>query len=183
MIDINVHIKAPELVHAILALAGATDKRADSVTSAAAALERHDTPTAPAVQPAQSASMPQQTLPPAYTAGVVTQATPAQNMQPFNGGPAPSAVPTYPQQPQPVPTYTAPPTTPDPITGTGTVPTSVQPYTMEQLAVAATQLVDAGRRTDLVQLLSSFGAQALTALPKEQYGAFATQLRARGVKL
>jgi hypothetical protein len=63
------------------------------------------------------------------------------------------------------------------------VPTTVQGYTIEQLAVAATQLVDAGRRTELVSLLSSFGVQALTALPKEQYGAFATQLRALGAKI
>jgi hypothetical protein len=63
------------------------------------------------------------------------------------------------------------------------VPTTVQGYTMEQLAVAATQIVDAGRRTELVSLLSSFVVQALTALSKEQYGAFATQLRTLGAKI
>jgi hypothetical protein len=63
------------------------------------------------------------------------------------------------------------------------VPTSTQSYTMEQLAVAATQIVDAGHRAELVSLLSSFGVQALTALPKDQYGAFATQLRALGSKI
>jgi hypothetical protein len=66
---------------------------------------------------------------------------------------------------------------------TPTAPASAQTYTMEQLAVAATQIVDAGRRTELVSLLNSFGVQALTALPKEHYGAFATQLRALGAKL
>lgn len=66
---------------------------------------------------------------------------------------------------------------------TSTVPTSSQAYTMEQLAVAATQLVDAGRRSELVSLLQTFGVQALTALPKEQYGAFATQLRVLGAKI
>lgn len=63
------------------------------------------------------------------------------------------------------------------------VPTSAQSYTMEQLAVAATQLVDAGRREELVNLLKLFRVQALTALSKEQYGAFATQLRQLGVKI
>ncbi|MMZ69739.1 hypothetical protein D1872_326350 [compost metagenome] len=63
------------------------------------------------------------------------------------------------------------------------VPTSAPTYTMEQLAVAATQIVDAGRRNELVQLLSAFGVQALTALPKEQYGAFATKLREMGAKI
>ena len=63
------------------------------------------------------------------------------------------------------------------------VPTTAQTYTMEQLAVAGTQLVDAGRRQELIGLLGSFGVQALTTLPKESYGAFATQLRAMGAKL
>lgn len=70
-----------------------------------------------------------------------------------------------------------------PAAQTPIVPTASQTYTMEQLAVAATQLVDAGRRTELVSLLQTFGVQALIALPKEQYGAFATQLRVLGVKI
>jgi pyruvate-formate lyase len=70
-----------------------------------------------------------------------------------------------------------------PLNQVSAVPTSIQTYTMEQLAVAATQLVDAGRRTDLIGLLQSFGVQALTALPKEQYGAFSTKLRTLGAKI
>ena len=73
--------------------------------------------------------------------------------------------------------------TPMPSQAPATVPTMAQTYTMEQLAVAATQLVDAGRRTELVSLLGSFGVQALTVLPKEQYGNFATQLRTIGAKI
>jgi hypothetical protein len=95
------------------------------------------------------------------------------------------------QNPVPVGTnlvYTQPAAAPvnpvqAPPAGIPTVPTSTQSYTMEQLAVAATQIVDAGRRAELVGLLSSFGVQALTALPKEQYGAFATQLRVLGAKI
>lgn len=63
------------------------------------------------------------------------------------------------------------------------IPTAAQSYTMDQLALAATQLIDAGRMTELQQLLASFGVQALTALPKEQYGAFATKLREMGAKI
>ena len=88
-----------------------------------------------------------------------------------------SSVPVYPiQSPEQAATLAIP-------TQGGIVPTTIQTYTMEQLAVAATQIVDAGRRTELVGLLSSFGVQALTALPKDQYGAFATQLRALGAKI
>ena len=63
------------------------------------------------------------------------------------------------------------------------VPTTAQTYSMDQLAVAATQLMDAGRANELRQLLASFGVQALTMLPKEHYGAFAPQLRAMGAKI
>lgn len=91
---------------------------------------------------------------------------------------APAAVPTAPiQTPVQQPAHPAAPVTPQ------AVPTSAPTYTMEQLAVAATQIVDAGRRNELVQLLASFGVQALTGLPKEQYGAFATKLREMGARI
>lgn len=69
-----------------------------------------------------------------------------------------------------------------PINGGG-VPLSTATYDMAQLSVAATQLMDAGRQQDLIQLLQSFGVAALTMLPKDMYGAFATQLRAMGAKI
>ena len=90
--------------------------------------------------------------------------------------------------PNPGPAYAQPeqayqqPATP-PAAAPTAVPVAPQSYSLEQLAVAATQLVDAGRRNDLVALLGQFGVQALTALPKEMYGAFATALRAMGAKI
>ena len=63
------------------------------------------------------------------------------------------------------------------------VPTANPGYTIEQLAVAGTQLVDAGKREELLQLLSLFGVKALMELSKEQYGAFATELRGKGAKI
>ena len=63
------------------------------------------------------------------------------------------------------------------------VPTSNPSFTMDQLAVAATQLMDAGKRDDIINLLSTFNVQALTGLPKDQYGTFATSLRGMGAKL
>lgn len=87
--------------------------------------------------------------------------------------PVPTAVPTTPQQQAPTQQQTQP----------QGVPTTAPSYTMDQLAKAATQLVDAGRREELLQLLASFGAPALMELPKEQYGAFATKLREMGAKI
>lgn len=63
------------------------------------------------------------------------------------------------------------------------VPIQAPQYTMDQLAVAATQLMDAGKQPELLQLLASFGVQALMQLPKEHYGAFATKLRELGAKI
>lgn len=94
---------------------------------------------------------------------------------------APTAtVPNTPpvQNVQPVPTTqgasTAPPVNPVP-TATAT-PT----YTMEQLAVAATGLIDAGKMQDVQNTLASLGAQTLMDLPQEKYGEFASAIKAIG---
>ncbi|NMB44825.1 MAG: hypothetical protein GX998_00265 [Firmicutes bacterium] len=104
--------------------------------------------------------------------------TPAQISQPpTQQAPTQVSVPLIPIAPP------VPPAQP-PQTSAAEVPVApAQTYTMDQLAVAATQLVDAGRREELISLLTQFGVQALTALPKEQYGAFATTLRQMGAKI
>ena len=63
------------------------------------------------------------------------------------------------------------------------VPVTENTYTIEQLAVAATAFLDAGKREALVALLNNYGVNALTTLPKEKYGAFATSLREMGAKI
>lgn len=65
----------------------------------------------------------------------------------------------------------------------GGVPTSAPAYNMEDLARASTQLMDAGKQQDLLNLLAQFGAQSLMQVPQEQYGAFATKLRELGAKI
>lgn len=94
----------------------------------------------------------------------------------------PIAVPTAQYQAPPVQQPVVP-TQGAPVQQSQGVPTSAPSYSMDQLAIAATQLVDAGKREDLLGLLASFGVQALTALPKEQYGVFATKLRELGAKI
>lgn len=102
---------------------------------------------------------------------LMQQSDPAQQQAPVQ---QPKAVPTQQQQ--------APAQQPAP-QQQGAVPTSNPEYDMNQLAVAATQLMDAGKQQDLMALLGEFGVQALTQLPKEQYGAFATKLREKGAKI
>ncbi|MFT4415292.1 hypothetical protein ACLM5H_15635 [Fredinandcohnia humi] len=89
----------------------------------------------------------------------------------------PTAVPTT--------QYQAPPVQQAPVVQQPqqAVPTSAPTYTQNDLAVAATQLVDAGRMGEVQALIASFGAQSLLDLPTEQYGAFATKLRELGAKI
>lgn len=63
------------------------------------------------------------------------------------------------------------------------VPTSTVSYTLDDLARAGMTLMDSGRQADLQGLLKTFGVEALPALPKEQYGAFATELRGMGAQI
>lgn len=112
----------------------------------------------------------QQTVAPAETAAPTTTTVPStppvQNVQP---------VPTtQTAQATPVAQNTAPAASPVP-TATAT-PT----YTMEQLAVAATGLIDAGKMQDIQNTLASLGAQTLMDLPQEKYGEFASAIKAIG---
>lgn len=53
-------------------------------------------------------------------------------------------------------------------------------YTMEQLAVAATGLIDAGKMQEVQNILATLGAQTLMDLPQEKYGEFASAIKAIG---
>lgn len=101
----------------------------------------------------------QQTVAPTATTTTIPSTPPVQNIQPV---PTTQAAPTAPPV-NPVPTATATPT-----------------YTMEQLAVAATGLIDAGKMQDVQNTLASLGAQTLMDLPQEKYGEFASAIKAIG---
>lgn len=115
----------------------------------------------------------------------VVQATPVQQFAPATPAPANAVgqqvMPQMDAQ-QPVAQQTFTPVEPVALAPTP-VPTTQVSYDINQLAVAATGLMDAGKQQDLMNLLAKFGVQALTQLPKEQYGAFATELRALGANI
>ena len=93
-------------------------------------------------------------------------------------GPAPAAPVAAPAQPV-APTATATGNTAAPV-----VPISSAPsYTLDQISRAGASLVDAGKMQQLLQLLSRYGVQAITQIQPEQYGAFATELRALGAQI
>ena len=65
------------------------------------------------------------------------------------------------------------------------VPTTAMPqeYTIEQLQVAAAGLSQMGRMPQVMGILQQFGIQAMTELPPERYGDFATALREAGAQI
>lgn len=101
----------------------------------------------------------QQAVAPTATTTTVPSTPPVQNVQPVPTTQIAQAAPTV----SPVPTATATPT-----------------YTMEQLAVAATGLIDAGKMQDVQNTLAALGAQTLMDLPQEKYGEFASAIKAIG---
>lgn len=95
------------------------------------------------------------------------------------------AVPTAPIT-QAAPTV-APVQQPAPVTpvqpSVTAVPTTERTYTLDELANAAMTLMDKGMQTQLQELLAGYGVEALPALPKDQYGNFATALRGMGANI
>lgn len=108
----------------------------------------------------QQTVVPTETVAPAAT--TVPSTPPVQNVQPVPTTQTAQTVPVAPTV-SPVPTATAAPT-----------------YSMEQLAVAATGLIDAGKMQDVQNTLASLGAQTLMDLPQEKYGEFASAIKAIG---
>jgi len=90
----------------------------------------------------------------------------------------PAAVVPFPQAPAPAQqTFAAQP----PMAPVAAAPA----YSHDQIAVAGAGLMDLGpeKQQALLALLARFGVQAITQLPKEALGAFATELRALGARI
>ncbi len=116
------------------------------------------------------------------------QAPPIQQMAPpqtYQAPPQMAPPPTYQAPQQMAPPATVPVDQPvqQPVQSPPTLPTMDVSYTNEQLAVAMTSLVDAGKMDAVRALLNRFNAPSLMQLPKERYGAFANELRQMGAKL
>lgn len=77
------------------------------------------------------------------------------------------------------------PTAPTPAAPAAAVPlaTAPQQYTLAELQRAVMPLFDAGRMAELQQVLAKYGAQDLTKVPADQYGALAADFRALGARL
>ncbi len=193
--DMQITIRTPDILEAAKLLAHALMGRIPATLPAepvAPAIPAPQQPTAqvppPAAAPSTSAApvqvpagwpmTPEQFASAQQAAQYVHNHSAQQPMMPPQ-----TAVPTYtpPAAPQQqAPTQQQAPAAPPP----AAAPQASAPtYTQEQLSRAGAQLVDMGKRNELIATLGKFGVQSLIGLPPAQYGAVATELRALGATI
>lgn len=103
---------------------------------------------------------------------------------PVNPTPAPAAAPAVPVAPTAaVPTEQPQPAAPVAQAPAPAVPVTAPTYTLDQIARAGASLVDAGKMEQLLALLARYGVAAVTQLQPDQFGVFATELRALGAQI
>lgn len=168
-------------------LAQALLKLADSgIMSAVQGIVEETVPAQETVQPQQTPV--QMTSQPVTPVQQIPQSAP-QQVTPVPPVPQPAAQPTIPVQPVPmaaVPVQAQPvPVANAPVQQPQVIPTTEVPVTRtyDELAVAASQLVNMGKQQRLFEILAGFGVQSLMELPKEKYAAFAGCLQSEGVKM
>ncbi len=177
MMEMKITVEAPDLAASILKLAEAIASGPDP------ALLIPDEPLPVSAYPATPAAAPV-AAPVAPVAAPVSPAPvnptpgPAPTMAAPVAAPSPSPTPVT-NAPTAGPTSAAPGNTPAPA-----VPVTGAPaYTLDQISRAGASLVDTGKMQQLLELLGRYGVQAVTQLKPEQYGAFATELRALGAQI
>lgn len=127
---------------------------------------------------------PQQPTPP--SANPTLPAAPTSNIY--------AATPTIPPTPPAAPVVPVAATAPSPPAQGATIPTSAPTanaappttaptYTLDALARAGATLAQSGKMEQALALLAKYGIQTVNQLKPEQYGAFATELRALGAQV
>lgn len=177
--EINITVNAPELAQAINNLAQALTVQPYPRTQQTQIQPVQAQPVQ--AQPVQPEQMQPTVMPVQQPTVMPVQ---AQQMQPQPMQPQPmqpqpmQQAPVMPVQAQPIPT--AMPVQAQPLP---TMPTQVKEYTLDDIAKAGAQLVDAGKRELAQAVLTRYGFQTLANVPKEAFGALATEFRALGATI
>lgn len=167
MMEMKITVEAPDLAASILKLAEAIASGPDpSILTPDEPRPVSSYPTTPAPAVAAPVAAP---VAPVSPAPVTPTATPTPAPGPAVAAPAPTAGPAS----------VTPGNTPAPAVPVTTAPA----YTLDQISRAGASLVDAGKMQQLLELLGRYGVQAVTQLQPEQYGTFATELRALGAQI
>ena len=183
MFEAKLTITAPGLEAALNNLAAAIAGAKAAAPTTVQAPPQGPTAPVPTQAPPQAPANPTPAAPPAAPAPTAPQAAP-------QAGPT-SAYPSNPA-PGPIPTAASagfPGPAPTPVSQASPLPQAGLPlggppqYTVDQIMQAGATLMDAGKVTELTNLLHSFGVQAVMDLKPEQLGAFATEMRKMGAAI
>lgn len=117
-------------------------------------------------------------IPAAAPVAPVAAPAPAAPINPTPAPVAPVAAPVAPTAPVPTEQPAAPVAQ-----APAAVPVTAPTYTLDQIARAGASLVDAGKMEQLLALLARYGVAAVTQLQPDQFGVFATELRALGAQI
>lgn len=167
MMEMKITVEAPDLAASIIKLAEAIASGPDpNLLTPDEPRPVASYPTTPAPAVAAPVAAP---VAPVSPAPVTPTATPTPAPGPAVAAPAPTAGPAS----------VTPGNTPAPAVPVTTAPA----YTLDQISRAGASLVDAGKMQQLLELLGRYGVQAVTQLQPEQYGTFATELRALGAQI
>lgn len=167
MMEMKITVEAPDLAASIIKLAEAIASGPDpNLLTPDEPRPVSSYPTTPAPAVAAPVAAP---VAPVSPAPVTPTATPTPAPGPAVAAPAPTAGPAS----------VTPGNTPAPAVPVTTAPA----YTLDQISRAGASLVDAGKMQQLLELLGRYGVQAVTQLQPEQYGTFATELRALGAQI
>ena len=167
MMEMKITVEAPDLAASIIKLAEAIASGPDpNLLTPDEPRPVASYPTTPAPAVAAPVAAP---VAPVSPAPVTPTATPTPTTGPAVAAPAPTAGPAS----------VTPGNTPAPAVPVTTAPA----YTLDQISRAGASLVDAGKMQQLLELLGRYGVQAVTQLQPEQYGTFATELRALGAQI
>lgn len=169
MMEMKITVEAPDLAASIIKLAEAIASGPDpNLLTPDEPRPVASYPTTPAPAVAAPVAAPVAPVSPAPVTPTATP-TPTPTPGPAVAAPAPTAGPAS----------VTPGNTPAPAVPVTTAPA----YTLDQISRAGASLVDAGKMQQLLELLGRYGVQAVTQLQPEQYGTFATELRALGAQI
>lgn len=165
MMEMKIKIEVPDLAAAICKLAAAiTPPDINTLTPD----EPRGIPAAAPVAPVAAAA----------PVAPVAAPAPAAPVNPTPAPVAPVAAPVAPTAPVPTEQPAAPVAQ-----APAAVPVTAPTYTLDQIARAGASLVDAGKMEQLLALLARYGVAAVTQLQPDQFGVFATELRALGAQI
>ena len=158
MLEVKVTILTPDLSAAVIRLA-------DAISARPVAAEECGTDSCTVIPETPSEAVLERQETPVPNPAPAPAVTPEPDFTEIPKTPAPAPVPAAPVAPA-IP-----------------VQTPEKTYTLSELSLAASALIEQGKMKELMALINSFGVVSLNVLPPEHFPAFAEGIKKLGAKL